>query len=166
MGRASTRLLSLASTGALVLGVLAVGSSVAVAQDGSGYGSGALYQVEISSNPPGEGIWFWAELMQVNGAKVADYQETDCIHLGGGHATDAAAHDSGEATWMVSGTTVTIEGVGLVGGLATADLSVTPENGQTYGSIEGLTLTVTSEAQPFFPLDKPLSLPATGEVAP
>jgi hypothetical protein len=112
------------------------------------YGPGAQYQVEISSNPGGFGFWLWAEL---GPGQTSDYQETDCIHLGGGHATDAAAHDAGSLSgWSVSNG---------------ANISV-PLGPDGYGQVTSMTLKVTWEAQPFFPLNVPITLPARGVVAP
>jgi hypothetical protein len=127
------------------------------------YGSGSQFQVEISSNPGGFGVWIWAEL---GPGQTSDYQETDCIHLGGGHATDAAAHDAGELSgWSVSNGTLTMVGMKLIGGAALANISV-PVGPNGYGKISSMTLTVTWEAEPFFPLNTPITLPATGVVAP
>jgi regulator of RNase E activity RraA len=103
------------------------------------YGSRAAYQVEISSNPPGFGIWLWAELDQDMAG--GDYQETDCLHLGGGHIVDgqvrdAAAHDAGDLSgWSIDWTarTLTMHGVSLVGDAEVADVTVPlPATGQ-YG---------------------------------
>src|SRR5579859_1678052 len=111
-------LLVVSSAGALALGALAVSGANSVRAD---YGSGAQYQVEISSNPGGVGFWLWAEL---GPGQTSDYQETDCIHLGGGHATDAAAHASGSlGSWSVSNGTLTMYGMKLIGGAAVANVS-------------------------------------------
>jgi regulator of RNase E activity RraA len=113
----------------------------------AGYGSPAAYQVEISSNPPGFGVWLWAELDQ--GGAGGDYQETDCLHLGGGHIVngeprDVAAHDSGEvAGWSIDWTarTLTMHGVNLVGNAEIADITVPlPASGQ-YGHVSSVTVT-------------------------
>jgi hypothetical protein len=127
------------------------------------YGPGAQYQVEISSNPGGFGFWLWAEL---GPGQTSDYQETDCIHLGGGHATDAAAHDAGSLSgWSVSNGTLRMEGMKIIGGAALANISV-PVGPDGYGQVSSMTLKVTWEAQPFFPLNVPITLPARGVVAP
>jgi hypothetical protein len=128
------------------------------------YGSGAQYQVEISSNPGGVGFWLWSEL---GPEQTSDYQETDCIHLGGGHLTDAAAHDSGSlASWSVSNGTVTMNGMKIIGGAALANISVAGLGPDGYGKVTNMTITVTWEAAPFFPLNVPITFPATGTVAP
>jgi hypothetical protein len=147
-------------------GVLAAGMAVtATGPVSADYGPHAQYQVEISSNPSGFGFWVWAELDP--GGTSGDYQETDCIHLGGGHATDAAAHDSGSVSgWSVDGGALTMTGVNIIGNLATANFSVGPVGTNGYGHIHWMTLTVTSEVAPFFPLNVPLTFPATGVVAP
>ena len=147
------------SSASLVAGGL-VASATPVSAD---YGTGAQYQVEISSNPPGFGIWLWAEL---GPGQTSDYQEADCIHLGGGHATDAAAHYAGSLEgWTDSGGILTMTGLKVIGGLATVNISV-QVGPSGYGQVHGMTMTVTSEVFPFFPLNVPLQFPATGVVAP
>jgi hypothetical protein len=159
LGRA---LVALCSASVLVAGVvLARGVTPALAD----YGPGAQYQVEISSNPGGVGFWLWAELGP--GTSSSDYQETDCIHLGGGHATDAAAHDAGSLTsWSVSNGTLTMTGMQLIGGAALANISVSGLGPDGYGKVTNMTVTVTWEAEPFFPEGVPITFPATGVVAP
>lgn len=110
------------------------------------YGSPTAYQVEISSNPPGFGIWLWAELdADMTGG---DYQETDCLHLGGGHIVngeprDAAAHDAGSVDgWSIdwSTRTLTMRHVYLVGYAEVADITVPlPATGQ-YGHVNWVTV--------------------------
>jgi len=123
----------------------------------------AQYQVELSSNVPGQGFWMWAALSP---GGTGNYQETDCIHLGGGHATDAAAHDAGDVSgWTATNGTLTLSGVDIIGGLETADISVTlPASG--YGTVGAMTITVTSAVVPILPVGVPITLPAHGEVAP
>jgi len=113
----------------------------------AGYGSPAAYQVEISSNPQGFGFWIWAELDQDMAG--GDYQETDCIHLGGGHIVngqprDAAAHDSGDVDgWSIDANarTLTMHGVDIIGNAETVDITVPlPATGQ-YGHVQSVTLT-------------------------
>jgi hypothetical protein len=117
------------------------------------YGSHAVYQVEISSNPPGFGFWIWAELDP--GMTSGDYQETDCIHLGGGHIVngqprDGAAHDSGSVTgWSVDNNarTLTMQGVNIIGNAETVDVTVPlPATGGQYGHVNSMTLTYVSGA--------------------
>jgi hypothetical protein len=153
------RTLAMAAAGAIV-GLLVLSSGGTALAD---YGPRAQYQVEISSNPGGVGFWLWAEL---GPGQTSDYQETDCIHLGGGHSTDAAAHDAGSlSSWSVSSGTLTMEGMQIIGGAALANISV-PVGPDGYGQISSMTLTVTWEAEPFLPLNVPLTFPATGVVAP
>lgn len=136
--------------------------AVAATTSGSGYSAGAQYQVELSSNVPGEGFWIWAEL-GANGS--GNYQETDCLHLGGGHATDAAAHSAGDVSgWTVSGGTLTMSGVNIIGGLETVNISVpVPTSG--YGSVSQMTVTFDAGV-PIIGSGTPLTLPVNGEVAP
>ena len=127
------------------------------------YGAGAVYQVEISANPPGVGFWIWAELSPDNSG---DYEEIDCIHLGGGHANDAAAHDSGSVTgWSVGGGSLTMTGVKIIGGLETATISM-PVGSGVIGHSGAMTLTVTSAVVPILPVGVPLTFPAQVQVAP
>jgi hypothetical protein len=101
----------------------------------AGYGSPTAYQVEISANPSGEGLWFWASLDQGGGG--GDYQETDCVHIPGLHA---AAHDAGEVhDWWIDtvNNTLHIDGVLLVGGAETANLVVPLPAGGGFGHVMG-----------------------------
>ncbi len=142
--------------------------AVAAATSGSGYSAATQYQVELSSNVPGEGFWIWAELGD-NGT-TGSYQETDCIHLGGGHATDAAAHSAGDLSgWAVlSHSTLTMNGVQALGGAVTTNISVVySPNSSGYGPVATMTVTVTQSSVPLiFPVDFTFTLPANGEVAP
>jgi hypothetical protein len=150
---------------AVGLGAAGAAPAFAAPASGSGYGAGAQYQVELSANVPGEGFWLWVEL---GAGGSGNYQETDCIHLGGGHTTDAAAHDSGNVSgWNVSDGVLTIAGINIIGGLETAEVSV-PLPSAGYGSVSQMTVTVTSAAvkHPPLPIGVPITLPAHGEVAP
>jgi len=72
------------------------------------YGSGAVYQVELSTNSAGRhggGVWLWIGL---NADGTGDYAGSDCAHGGGG-----AASDRGDVTWHYAGNYVVIEGVAL-----------------------------------------------------
>jgi hypothetical protein len=115
------------------------------------YGPGAVYQVEISANSvPGPSFWFWAELDP--GGTSGDYQMTDCIHVGRG-GPNAAAHASGDVeSWYVSGGTLTMTGVKIIGGEETATISVALPSSGTYGHSNAVTVTVTSAIVPIFPV--------------
>jgi hypothetical protein len=52
-------LVAVSVTAALYFGISATAKA--------GYGSPTAYQVEISANPSGEGLWFWASLDQGGG---------------------------------------------------------------------------------------------------
>lgn len=157
----------LAAMGLAIGAALLMAPAATAATTGSSYGAGAQYQVELSTNVPGEGFWIWAELGP-NG--TGNYEETDCIHLGGGHATDAASHAAGDVTaWSVSGGTLTIEGVNVLGGLETVTLAVEFSPGSSgYGAASFMVATVTSAliSSPPIPVGATLSLPVHGEVAP
>ena len=139
--RATKRLL-LACLVATIAILLATASSAK-----ADYGSKAVYQVEISSNPPGFGFWIWAELDP--GMTSGDYQETDCIHAGRG-GPNGAVHDSGSvAGWTLdtSARTLTMHGVNIIGNAETVDVTVPlPATGQQYGHTNSMTLTYVSGA--------------------
>lgn len=109
---------ALVAGGGLTIGTLAATAGTALAD----YGQGAAYQVEISVNPPGEGVWFWAELSPTTSATsgTGDYQETDCIHLSRfahGQALDASAHYAGTLNWYIdSSGNLVMENIGAIGG--------------------------------------------------
>jgi hypothetical protein len=149
--------LAVCSAGALAMGLAAVGA-IPVSAD---YGGAAQFQIEISANTPTVGFWLWAELVP---GQASDYEETDCIHLGGGPATDFAAHDSGSLTsWSVSNGTVTMTGMKIIDGLETATVSapIGPN-----GTISSMTFTITSAVVPIIPVGASMTLPAAGVVAP
>lgn len=166
-------------TSALAVAGLAIGTAlfmatpaIAASTSGSGYSAGAQYQVELSSNVPGEGFWIWAEL---GSGSTGNYQETDCIHMGGGHATDAASHDAGDvSSWIVSGGSLTMNGVNIIGGLEKVDVVVTFSPGSSgYGPATSMTVAWASGA-PIIgalrsgtgPIASPQLFPVHGEVAP
>jgi hypothetical protein len=115
--RRALLLVMLVAAAALAAGVLGTGRA-------SAYGKDAQHQVTISSSitpnlfgpGTGGGIWLWIELdgTSATSGGTGDYSGADCIHhtpLG-----PTGAHpDSGEVTWSVSGTTITIEGVTIGG---------------------------------------------------
>src|SRR5438105_14220793 len=123
--------------GAAALAILLASASTANAD----YGRGALYQVEISSTPPGSGVWIWAELDP--GMTSGDYQETDCVHLGNG-GPNGALHDSGSLSgWEISGGMLTMHGLKVLGGAETVDVSV-PVPAGGYGHSYSITITPTA----------------------
>ena len=130
--------------GALVTVAILLGTASTARAD---YGSKAVYQVEISSNPPGFGFWIWAELDP--GQTSGDYQETDCIHAGRG-GPNGALHDSGSVTgWSVDNNsrTLTMHGVRIIGNAETVDVTVPlPATGGAYGHSNSMTLTYVSGA--------------------
>src|SRR5260370_31436612 len=130
-----------AATIAATAGVtLALTASTAVPAAASSDYCGGSYQVEIWANTAQGSFWFWSEL---GPGGTGNYQETDCIHLGGGHTTDAAAHDAGDVSgWSVGGGALTITGVKIIGGLETATLS-RPVPAGGFRPPDGLPLNVT-----------------------
>lgn len=148
--------------GGTAVGALTIGAGSAAAAT-SNYGPGAAYQVEISANTAQGSFWIWAALYPDGSV---DYQEADCIHLGGGHLTDAAAHDTGStATWNETGGTLTLSDINIIGDQAVANFAV-PVPASTTGHSNGVTVTATSETGPFLPLNVSLSLPSQNEIAP
>jgi hypothetical protein len=115
--RKAVLLAALVAVAALAVGLLGTGTA-------SAYGKDAVHQVTISSSitpnlfgpGTGGGIWLWIELdgTSATSGGTGDYTGSDCIHhtpLG-----PTRAHpDSGEVTWSVSGTTITIVGVTIGG---------------------------------------------------
>ena len=78
---------------------------------------------------PGDGVWLWIALHPDG---TGDYAGADCIHTGSllGHpGLNGAGHERGDVTWTDSGGTLTISGVGLVGGM----FPVTIKVHDTYG---------------------------------
>jgi hypothetical protein len=131
------------------------------------YGPGTQYQVEISANDVhGGNFWFWAAL---GPGQESDYQNTDCIHSSAGgnphSGPNGAAHTSGElSSWTDSGGMLEMDGVQIVGGLATANYFVSDQ-----GHSNTFTMVVTSELAPLFPLNVPLTWSGRGvqvQVAP
>jgi hypothetical protein len=120
-------------SGALLAALAAAGPAAA------DYGTGAVYQVEISANlagPGGGGIWLWLTL---NANGTGDYNGADCGH------GEGAAPDKGDVTWHASGGTLTIAGVTLTG-LGGLPVTITvpatyghyPYSGNPFGAIFGL----------------------------
>jgi hypothetical protein len=127
------------------------------------YGSSALYQVEISANTKEVGFWLWAELSP---GPTGDYEETDCIHLGGGVANDGGIHDSGELTgWSISNGVLTMYGMKIIGGAETAKVTI-PVGPNIIGHANTATITITSANVPILPVGTVLTMPAQVQVAP
>lgn len=114
---------------ALVAGVVVAALAVfggTAASARADYGPGTQYQVEISANDVhGGNFWFWAAL---GPGTESDYQNTDCIHLTAGGNPGApvgAAHSSGSlSSWSDNGGTIEMDGVSIIGGLATANFYI------------------------------------------
>ncbi|HEY5694317.1 MAG TPA: hypothetical protein VIR14_07405 [Gaiellaceae bacterium] len=155
----------------VLIGLIAVLAAIAVLAGAAttaraDYGRGTQFQVEISANDVhGGNFWFWAAL---GPGQASDYQNTDCIHESAGGnpgGTNGAAHTSGELTsWSDSNGTIEMDGVSIVGGLATADYRISDQrHSNTF------TMIVTSELIPLFPLNVPLTWNGRGvqvQVAP
>lgn len=149
---------------ALTAGATIAFTAGPAAASGSSDYSGGTYQVEVSANTAEGSFWFWSEL---GANQTGNYQETDCIHLGGGHATDAAAHDAGDVGgWSVGGGVLTITGVEIIGGLETATLTIPLSTAGNYGHSNGVTVTVTSAVVEIIPVGASLPLPSQNEIAP
>jgi hypothetical protein len=150
----------------LALAVLAAALAIVLATASTAsadYGRGAVYQVEISANPPGSGFWIWAELDP--GMTSGDYQETDCIHSGAG-GPNGALHDAGSVTgWSIdtNARTLTMYGVKIIGNAETVNITVPlPANGSQYGHSNSMTISYVSGI-PIIPF---AILPAQVQLAP
>ena len=87
---------------ALIASLAAATAATASAQ----YGRGAVYQVELSMNVPGNqggGVWLWLSL---NKDGTGDYAGADC-----GHGGQGTASDKGDVTWTRVGDQLVISGV-------------------------------------------------------
>ncbi len=151
---AITRVLAaLAVTGGTALGAIVIGAGSASASP-TGYGHDTVYQVATSANASSGSFWFWGALdgSPGNTSGTLTYQEADCIHLGGGAFTDAAAHDAGSATWSTVQNPgfLTITGINIIANTATATIKVPLPSGSTtvhaLGHSSGLLVTVTAVA--------------------
>ena len=149
---------------AAVAVVLFAGTATTARAD---YGPGTQFQVEISANDVhGGSFWYWAAL---GPGQESDYQNTDCIHSSAGgnprSGPNGAGHTSGALTsWSDSGGIIEMDGVQIVGGLATANYYVSDQ-----GHSNSFTMIVTSELAPLFPLNVPLTWSGKGvqvQVAP
>lgn len=155
---------AMAASASLVVGLVSATGGVASAD---GYGSGTTYQVEISTNVPDEGVWLWAALGSGSGG---DYQETDCIHLGGGHfvngqPVDTASHAGGQvASWNATSGVLTMHGIGFAGGVERIGISLhLPAGG--YGHEYG-PITITYESGAPILGSAPVALPSQIQIAP
>lgn len=149
---------------ALSVGLVAVALGLCTASNAKAdYGDRAVYQVEISANPPGSGFWIWAELDP--GMASGDYQETDCIHAGRG-GPNGAVHDSGSVSgWSVdeNARTLTMYGVNIIGNAETVNITVPLPAGGDYGHVHSMTMTYVSGI-PIVP--GTVTLPAQVQLAP
>jgi hypothetical protein len=121
-----SRLAAAAAVATLVGGV-----TLATAGPASAYGTGQVYQVELSANISGSsggGVWLWFGLSSDH---TGDYHGADCGHGGAG-----AASDGGNVTWQVVGNQVVISGVVLNGlGGFVATVAVPAAYGHYTGTI-------------------------------
>lgn len=159
-----------AVAGGTAFGAVAIGASSAGAS--TGYGQGAVAQVELSANANSGAFWMWAALDGNQTSGTLTYEETDCIHLGGGNATDQAANDTNAdaawspnggtvATYAVSGGTLTLSNVAIIGGALTANIAITLPANSFYGHSSGVTVTVAA-VNPNLPPSVVAQLPPVG----
>jgi hypothetical protein len=116
--RKALLVVALVAAAALAAGVLGAGKA-------SAYGKDAVHQVTISSSiapnffgpGTGGGIWLWIELdgTSATSGGTGDYTGADCLHRTPIAPVTGSSPDSGEVTWTVSGSTITITGVVLGG---------------------------------------------------
>jgi hypothetical protein len=130
---------------AVLVAIAAAAVAASAATASADYGTGALYQIELSANaagPHGGGVWLWITLNRNGGG---DYAGSDCGHGGAG-----AASDKGDvASWSDSGGWLTINGVVLngLGGFPTT-IRVPDAYGHYSGTI-GSFLTLPPFIPPF-----------------
>jgi hypothetical protein len=129
----------------LLVALAAAAAAVFAASASASYGTGAVYQIELSANIPGTqggGVWLWITLNNNGGG---DYSGSDCGHGGAG-----AVSDKGDITsWSDSGGLLTINGVALngLGGFPTT-VTVPDAYGHYTGTI-GSFLTLPGFIPPF-----------------
>jgi hypothetical protein len=129
----------------LLVAIATAAVAVFAATASADYGTGAVYQIELSANaggPQGGGVWLWITLNNKGGG---DYAGSDCGHGGAG-----AASDKGDITsWSDSGGLLTINGVVLngLGGFPTT-ITVPDTYGHYKGTIGGF-LTLPGFIPPF-----------------
>lgn len=94
-------------------------AAVAAPSSRADYGSGALYNIELSANNvgvvqgTGKGLWLWIELSSGGGG---DFTGAGCKHNGSGGA-DGATPQAGDVTWSDNGTNLSIHLVLMIGGV-------------------------------------------------
>jgi hypothetical protein len=119
--RKALLLVTLVAAAAFAAGVLGTGNA-------SAYGNDAVHQVEISSSitpnffgpGTGGGIWLWIELdgTSATSGGTGDYTGSDCLHHTPIAPVTGASPDRGDVRWTSNGTTITIYGVVLGGGVS------------------------------------------------
>jgi hypothetical protein len=118
-------------TAAAAVATLVGGVTLATAGPASAYGTGQVYQVELSANISGSnggGVWLWFGLSNDG---TGDYHGSDC-----GHANGPATSDGGDVTWQRDGNQVVISGVILNGlGGFPAQVTVPAAYGHYTGTI-------------------------------
>jgi hypothetical protein len=128
----------------LLLGLLGAVVAITATTASADYGTGAVYQIELSANASGRdggGVWLWVTLNQDH---TGDYAGADCGHGGAG-----AASDKGDVTWTSNDGTVTISGIVLVGlGNFAATMTVPAAYGHQTGTI-GSYITLPAFIPPF-----------------
>jgi len=132
--RARHRLLALAALTAAAVCIATVAARSALAD----YGSGALYNIELSANSEGvvqgtgKGLWLWIELNPGGG----DFRGASCKHNGSGGA-DTATPQAGDVTsWDDNGTNLSIHLVLTLGGVPKSVTITAPDS---FGHYSGPT---------------------------
>jgi len=127
----------------LLVALVAAAAAVFTTAASADYGTGAVYQIELSANIPGSnggGIWLWITLNSNGGG---DYAGSDC----GRGAAERARSDAGDVTnWFYAdqngtadpaGNYVVVKGVALngLGGFPTT-ITVPRSYGHYTGTID------------------------------
>jgi hypothetical protein len=122
-----------------VTATIACIAAIAAPSSRADYGSGALYNIELSANNvgvvpgTGKGLWLWIEL---NAGGGGDFTGAGCKHNGSGGA-DTATPQAGDVTsWSDNGTDLSISLVLIIGG---APKPVTITVPDSFGHYSGLT---------------------------
>jgi hypothetical protein len=113
-------------------------AAVAAPNSRAGYGSSALYNIELSANNvgvvagTGKGLWLWIELNPGGG----DFTGASCKH-NGSTGPDTATPQAGDVTsWSDDGTNLSIHLVLTLSGLPTPVTITVPDS---FGHYSGLT---------------------------
>jgi hypothetical protein len=113
-------------------------AAVAAPSSRADYGSGALYNIELSANNvgvtagTGKGLWLWIELNPGGG----DFSGASCKHNGNGGVNTATSQAGDVTSWSDNGTNLSIHLTLTLGGLPKAVTITVPDS---FGHYSGPT---------------------------